>query len=78
MNKYNQEFGGWEQVKKFELLPEEWSVETGELTPTLKLKRKIIMSKCESLVNKIYEKNWLQDSYKIMFLTKWITFPLKD
>ena len=57
VNKYNQEFGGWEQVKKFELLPEEWSVETGELTPTLKLKRKIIMSKCESLVNKIYEKN---------------------
>ncbi len=57
VNKYNQEFGGWEQVKKFELLPEEWSVETGELTPTLKLKRKIIMSKCESLVHKIYEKN---------------------
>jgi len=54
--KYNDGFGKWEQVKKFELLPQEWSVESGELTPTLKLKRKIIMAKCEHLVNKIYDK----------------------
>ena len=57
INKYNEGFGKWEQVKKFELLPQEWSVESGELTPTLKLKRKIIMGKCESLVNKIYGKS---------------------
>jgi long-chain acyl-CoA synthetase len=55
VNQYNQGFGNWEQVKKFELLPAEWSVETGELTPTLKLKRKIIMAECKSLVEKIYE-----------------------
>jgi len=57
VNQYNQGFGNWEQVKKFELLPAEWSVETGELTPTLKLKRKIIMAECKSLVEKIYEKS---------------------
>ena len=55
VNQYNAEFGNWEQVKKFELLPAEWSVETGELTPTLKLKRKVIMSKCEALVRSIYD-----------------------
>src|SRR5690606_30945241 len=43
--KYNQQFGRWEQVKKFELTPEEWSVEAGHLTPTLKLKRRVIKEK---------------------------------
>lgn len=57
INKYNEGFGKWEQVKKFELLPREWGVDTGELTPTLKLKRKIIMSKCEAQVKKIYDKS---------------------
>jgi len=57
VNQYNSSFGNWEQVKKFELLPAEWSVETGELTPTLKLKRKVIMSKCENLVRGIYSAN---------------------
>ena len=51
---FNQSFGQWEQVKKFELLHEEWSIEGGELTPTLKLKRKIIMSKFGEHVDRIY------------------------
>ena len=46
----NKLYGNWEQIKKFHLLPTEWSVETGELTPTLKLKRKIIMEKYKSEV----------------------------
>jgi len=50
----NQEFGHWEQVKKIELCIEEWSIEGGELTPTLKLKRKKILEKYQSLMNKIY------------------------
>jgi long-chain acyl-CoA synthetase len=42
LNKY---FGKWEQVKKFKILPTQWTVETGELTPTMKLKRKVIHQK---------------------------------
>lgn len=51
---YNKMFGGYEQIKKFELLPEEMSVESGELTPTLKLKRKKIMEIHKDKVSKIY------------------------
>lgn len=51
---YNEKFGNWEQVKKFELTPEIWSVDGGELTPTLKLKRKVIKEKYQKLYNKIY------------------------
>ncbi|MES2628489.1 MAG: long-chain fatty acid--CoA ligase [Bacteroidota bacterium] len=50
----NKGFGHWEQVKKFELLPEEFSIPGGELTPTLKLKRKAINEKYAVLLNKIY------------------------
>lgn len=50
----NEEFGNWERVKKFELLPAEWSIEGGELTPTLKLRRKPILKKYNALVEKIY------------------------
>jgi long-chain acyl-CoA synthetase len=41
-------------VKKFELLPEEWSIETGEMTPKLSLKRKVIMEKYKAAVERIY------------------------
>ena len=51
---FNREFNHVEQVKKFELVENEWTIETGELTPTLKLKRKFIMEKYASTVNQIY------------------------
>lgn len=51
---YNQKFGQWEKIKRFELTPEVWSVENGLLTPTLKMKRKEIMEKYEHLYRKIY------------------------
>ena len=51
---FNQYFNNVEQVKKFELLPEEWTIDTGELTPTLKLKRRVIMEKFKSAVERIY------------------------
>lgn len=50
----NEKFGNWEKIKRFELTPEIWSIEGGELTPTLKLKRKIIMDKYADLFHKIY------------------------
>lgn len=53
--RYNVDFGNWEQVKKFELIPNDWSVDGGEMTPTLKLKRKPILEKYSNLVDKIYQ-----------------------
>ncbi len=50
----NQFFNQVEQVKKFELIPREWSVETGEMTPKLSLKRKIIMEKFRDNIERIY------------------------
>lgn len=50
----NRNFNQVEQVKKFELLPKEWTIEGGELTPTLKLKRKVIMEKYGDAVRRIY------------------------
>ena len=54
VDKANQKFGHWEQVKTFELTPEIWSIDAGQLTPTLKLKRKAIKEKYIDLYNKIY------------------------
>ena len=51
---YNQKFGSWEQVKKFELVPEEWSIDAGHLTPTMKLKRKVVKEKYIALIEKMY------------------------
>jgi long-chain acyl-CoA synthetase len=52
---FNAEFGKFEQIKKIKLLPAEFSIEGGELTPTLKLKRKVIMAKYDALVEEIYK-----------------------
>jgi long-chain acyl-CoA synthetase len=54
MEEYNPFFNHVEQVKQFRLLPAEWTIDTGELTPTLKLKRKVIMEKYKALVEDIY------------------------
>jgi long-chain acyl-CoA synthetase len=51
---FNKFFNHVEQIKKFELLPNEWSVDTGEMTPKLSLKRKIIMEKYKDAVERIY------------------------
>ncbi|MCH2235881.1 MAG: long-chain fatty acid--CoA ligase [Crocinitomicaceae bacterium] len=54
INHYNAEFGQFERVKKFELTDCQWTPETGELTPTMKPKRKFIVEKHKDLVEKIY------------------------
>jgi long-chain acyl-CoA synthetase len=50
----NKNFNAVEQVKKFELLPSEWTIDGGELTPNLKLKRKVIMEKYRDAISRIY------------------------
>jgi len=54
-------FGKWEQVKRFALLPKEWSIDGGELTPKLSLKRKVIAEKNSEITEKIYKD---AESYK--------------
>lgn len=54
VEKYNPQFNPVEQVKKFELLNSEWTINGGELTPTLKLKRKVIMEKYGDAIERIY------------------------
>ena len=50
----NKSFGNWETIKRFELLPNEWTTETGELTPTSKVRRKVVMDKYKDLVEGLY------------------------
>ena len=54
IDNHNENFSQWEQVKKFELTPEIWSIEGGHLTPTMKLKRKVVKEKFKSFINTIY------------------------
>ncbi|MDP5230247.1 MAG: AMP-dependent synthetase/ligase [Cellulophaga sp.] len=51
----NENFAKWEKVKAFKLTPDIWSIEEGHLTPTMKLKRKIVKEKYIALYNEIYE-----------------------
>jgi long-chain acyl-CoA synthetase len=54
VDKYNKNFGKWEQIKRFELTPEAWTIEGGHLTPTMKMKRDIIKGIYQDLYDKIY------------------------
>lgn len=51
----NEKFGNWEKIKKFELTPDLWTIPAGHLTPTMKLKRKVVMEKYINLFHKIYD-----------------------
>ena len=51
---YNRKFGKWEQIKRFEITPDQWTTNAGHLTPTLKIRRKIILEKYKNLHQKIY------------------------
>lgn len=54
IERYNADFGNWEKVKKIELLAHEWSIDGGELTPKLSLRRKAILEKYKLQVEKLY------------------------
>jgi long-chain acyl-CoA synthetase len=54
IDSFNKFFNHVEQIKRFELLPDEWTIESGELTPTLKLKRKVILEKYKDAYERIY------------------------
>jgi len=54
LDKINEKFARVEQVKKFEILPHDLSQETGELTPTMKVKRNVVAEKFEKDVDALY------------------------
>lgn len=54
LDHYNKNFNQVEQVKKFKLIADEWSIDSGEMTPKLNLKRKVIMDKYQDVIEKIY------------------------
>ena len=55
VDNFNKNFGNWEQIKKFELLTDDWSIDGGELTPKLSLRRKVILQKYKDQVDRIYK-----------------------
>jgi long-chain acyl-CoA synthetase len=54
IDKFNPLFSHPEQIKKFALLPNEWTIDGGEMTPTIKLKRKVIEQKYANVIEGIY------------------------
>ncbi len=54
ISEYNKHFGDFERIKKFELIDHEWSIETGEITANLKLKRRAIMEKYKDVIDKLF------------------------
>lgn len=54
IQEYNPEFNPVEQIKKFVLLPNEWTIEAGELTPSGKMKRRVILDKHQAEIDALY------------------------
>jgi long-chain acyl-CoA synthetase len=55
VDRLNENFGQVEKVKKFELLADEWTIDGGEMTPTMKVKRKVIIEKYAANIEGLYE-----------------------
>ncbi len=66
INKLNKELGKHEQIKKFELIDQEWTTESGELTPTLKLKRKFITNKYKDQIEVLYNRNLITSTSRLL------------
>jgi long-chain acyl-CoA synthetase len=78
INKYNQVLGETEKIKRFRLVCEEWSSQTGELSPTQKLKRDVIYKKYEDLIHEIYQHPQKKSSGSLKDLPKITMNGLKN
>jgi long-chain acyl-CoA synthetase len=54
VNRFNEQLGQVERIKRFKLVPDAWTPQTGEVSPTLKLKRRVIAEKYASLITEIF------------------------
>ena len=54
IDKLNEGLNRWETIKKFEILPQDLSVEEGDLTPSLKVKRKVVEKKYADTLDRMY------------------------
>ena len=57
----NTNFGHTEQIKKFVLVPDEWTIQGGQLTPTMKLKRKVIMERYKNFIDAMYSDSLIDE-----------------
>ncbi|MCB2221408.1 MAG: long-chain fatty acid--CoA ligase [Bacteroidetes bacterium] len=55
VSEFNKDLGNYEQIKKFELMEEEWTIQSGELTANLKLRRNYICKKYDSIINGVFD-----------------------
>ncbi|NLI71584.1 MAG: long-chain fatty acid--CoA ligase [Bacteroidales bacterium] len=55
VKKYNANFGNYEQIKKYKLVPDTWTTDSGHLSPTLKVKRKVIQKQYADEIEKLFE-----------------------
>ena len=55
VKKINQNFGDTEKIKRYELISDEWSINNGILTPTLKVKRSIVKERYKELIEEMYK-----------------------
>ena len=55
VDRLNEKLPPWERIKKFALLDVEFSIQSGELTPSLKLKRRVIHEKFGDHIERLYE-----------------------
>jgi long-chain acyl-CoA synthetase len=77
INSLNTHLGEHEQIKRIKLVCEEWSPETGELSPTLKLKRDVITEKYQDVIDSIYNLSQEEKGSVIGKLTSQVTKGLK-
>ena len=66
INEINKSLGGTEQIKRFRLVHEEWSPQSGELSPTLKLRRNIVYKKYDHLMQEIYRHSGAKDEAEML------------
>lgn len=55
MEKYNKHFGNTEQIKRYILINDEWTVANGCLTPTLKIKRMVVTQRCQAVIDELFK-----------------------